>query len=217
MPDGIVQGGLLCAIADMSQTFALFSVLDAYEVWPTLDFQAVRRNQAPVLRLQPAEPVRRRRVADVCDRWAADLRRRRHPPPHRHKFGPAVGIANDRSWIVGKYTRHRWQIADIAVDHPEQRDDCGLVGRDGIKIAQGELPPCRALQRHAVILAFSCTALCRIPSLSHLGILIGASNPQAPRVSSKLTDAERHRRARIAEADAWCPRVRQFARAARVF
>jgi uncharacterized protein (TIGR00369 family) len=38
LPDGIVQGGLLCAIADMSQTFALFSMLDAYEVWPTLDF-----------------------------------------------------------------------------------------------------------------------------------------------------------------------------------
>jgi uncharacterized protein (TIGR00369 family) len=38
LPDGIVQGGLLCAIADMSQTFALFSMLDAHEVWPTLDF-----------------------------------------------------------------------------------------------------------------------------------------------------------------------------------
>jgi uncharacterized protein (TIGR00369 family) len=38
LPDGIVQGGLLCAIADMSQTFALFQMLDAPEVWPTLDF-----------------------------------------------------------------------------------------------------------------------------------------------------------------------------------
>ncbi len=38
LPDGIVQGGLLCAIADMSQTFAIFSTLDAFEIWPTLDF-----------------------------------------------------------------------------------------------------------------------------------------------------------------------------------
>jgi uncharacterized protein (TIGR00369 family) len=37
LPDGIVQGGLLCTIADQSQTFALFSMLDAHEVWPTLD------------------------------------------------------------------------------------------------------------------------------------------------------------------------------------
>jgi uncharacterized protein (TIGR00369 family) len=37
LPDGVVQGGLLCAIADMSQTFALFSMLEAHEVWPTLD------------------------------------------------------------------------------------------------------------------------------------------------------------------------------------
>jgi uncharacterized protein (TIGR00369 family) len=38
LPDGIVQGGLLGAIADMSQTMAIFSTLDAFETWPTLDF-----------------------------------------------------------------------------------------------------------------------------------------------------------------------------------
>jgi len=38
LPDGIVQGGLLCTIADLGQTFAMFTTLDAYETWPTLDF-----------------------------------------------------------------------------------------------------------------------------------------------------------------------------------
>ena len=38
LPDGIVQGGLLCTIADMSQTMAMFTTLDHFETWPTLDF-----------------------------------------------------------------------------------------------------------------------------------------------------------------------------------
>jgi len=38
LPDGIVQGGLLVTIADMSQTMAIFSTLEAFETWPTLDF-----------------------------------------------------------------------------------------------------------------------------------------------------------------------------------
>ena len=38
LPDGIIQGGLLCTVADMSQTFAIFTTLEAFETWPTLDF-----------------------------------------------------------------------------------------------------------------------------------------------------------------------------------
>ena len=38
-----------------------------------------------------------------------------------------------------KYARHRRQIADAAVDDAEQRDDRGLVGGDGIEIADDRL------------------------------------------------------------------------------
>ena len=38
LPDGIIQGGLLCAVADMSQTMAIMTTHDAFETWPTLDF-----------------------------------------------------------------------------------------------------------------------------------------------------------------------------------
>lgn len=38
LPDGIIQGGLLGVIADMSQTMALFTTHEAFETWPTLDF-----------------------------------------------------------------------------------------------------------------------------------------------------------------------------------
>jgi uncharacterized protein (TIGR00369 family) len=38
LPDGIIQGGTLCVVADMSQTMAIFTTLDAFETWPTLDF-----------------------------------------------------------------------------------------------------------------------------------------------------------------------------------
>jgi uncharacterized protein (TIGR00369 family) len=38
LPDGIIQGGLLGAVADMSQTMAIFTTLEAPETWPTLDF-----------------------------------------------------------------------------------------------------------------------------------------------------------------------------------
>ena len=38
LPDGIIQGGTLNVIADMSQTMALMTTHDAFETWPTLDF-----------------------------------------------------------------------------------------------------------------------------------------------------------------------------------
>ena len=34
-----------------------------------------------------------------------------------------------------KHTRHRRQVADVAVDDAEQRDDGGLVGGDAVEIA----------------------------------------------------------------------------------
>jgi len=32
-------------------------------------------------------------------------------------------------------TPHRRQVADVAVDNAEQRDDGGLVGRDAVEVA----------------------------------------------------------------------------------
>src|SRR4051812_23024671 len=36
---------------------------------------------------------------------------------------------------AGEDARHRRQVADVAVDNPEQRDDGGLVSGDRIKVA----------------------------------------------------------------------------------
>ena len=33
--------------------------------------------------------------------------------------------------------RHRLKVADISIDHAEQRDDRGLVGRDAVKVEHG--------------------------------------------------------------------------------
>ena len=33
-----------------------------------------------------------------------------------------------------KHTRHRRQVADVAVDDAEQRDDGGLVGGDAVEV-----------------------------------------------------------------------------------
>ena len=38
LPDGIVHGGLLCSVADVSQAMALFTTHEAFEAWSTLDF-----------------------------------------------------------------------------------------------------------------------------------------------------------------------------------
>ena len=37
--------------------------------------------------------------------------------------------------IIGKDPRHRRQVADVAVDHPKERYDRGLVGGDAVEIA----------------------------------------------------------------------------------
>jgi hypothetical protein len=36
---------------------------------------------------------------------------------------------------VGKDARHWRKVADVAIDHAEERDDGGLVGRDAVEIA----------------------------------------------------------------------------------
>ena len=46
----------------------------------------------------------------------------------------ALTLAN-----FGKHAGHRCEVADIAVDDAEQRDDRGLVGGDGIEIAHARL------------------------------------------------------------------------------
>jgi hypothetical protein len=45
-------------------------------------------------------------------------------------------LADDRSGIVRKYARHRWEVADVSIDDSEERGDGGLVGGDGIEVEQ---------------------------------------------------------------------------------
>jgi len=83
--------------------------------------------------------MRRRRVADIGHWRAACAHRWRHAPAHHGQLGPAAGVADHRGRVVGKHARHRRQIADVTVDDAEQRDDRGLVGCDGIEIADDRL------------------------------------------------------------------------------
>lgn len=65
-------------------------------------------------------------------------------------------IANDRRGMIGKDARHGSKVADIAVDHAEQRTAGFLVGRDAVEIANlSKLPRYR-----------SAVSLCYDPSLS---------------------------------------------------
>ena len=53
----------------------------------------------------------------------------------------AVGVADHRGRIVRKHARHRREVADVAVDDAEQREDGGLVGGDRVEIADVDGPP----------------------------------------------------------------------------
>jgi hypothetical protein len=68
-------------------------------------------------------------------RRPASARWRRHAPAHQYHLAAGVGVSDDRSRIIGKDARHRWQVADVAVDHAEERDDGGLVSGDAVEIA----------------------------------------------------------------------------------
>jgi hypothetical protein len=47
-----------------------------------------------------------------------------------------VGVARDRRGIVRKDAGHRRRVADVAVDHAEEREDGGLVGGDALEITR---------------------------------------------------------------------------------
>src|ERR1700677_3203789 len=97
--------------------------------------EAVKRHQAPGLRLEPSPPVGRRRIPDVGDRVAAELWRWWHTPAHHNHLAIAVVDAHHRGRIVGKYSRHRRQIADVSAHHAEKCCDGGLVRGDSVEVA----------------------------------------------------------------------------------
>ena len=97
--------------------------------------KAVGGDQTSVLRLQPAAPMRRARVADIRHRRAACPGRRRHAPTHQHHFFSVAVIANHRRRIIWKDTSHRRKVAGVSIHASEQGSDCSLVSRDRIEIA----------------------------------------------------------------------------------
>ena len=46
-----------------------------------------------------------------------------------------TGLGSHRSRIIGKDSRHWREIADVAIDDAEQRDDRGLVRGDAVEVA----------------------------------------------------------------------------------
>jgi hypothetical protein len=53
--------------------------------------------------------------------------------------GGATPQRDNRSRIVWKHAGHRRQVADVAVDDAEQRDDRGLAGGDAVEIAHSRV------------------------------------------------------------------------------
>jgi hypothetical protein len=47
---------------------------------------------------------------------------------------PLSVLTDHRSRIIWKHARHRREVADIAVDDAEQRDDRGLIGGDAVEV-----------------------------------------------------------------------------------
>ena len=97
--------------------------------------EAVEGHETAMLRPQPDAPVRRCGVANVGNRGTARARWRRHTPAHHQHLQSALAIADHGSRVIGKHARHRLKVADIAIDHAEQRDDRGLVRGDAVQIA----------------------------------------------------------------------------------
>jgi predicted metal-dependent hydrolase len=81
---------------------------------------------------QPATPMTGGCVADVGDRRTTRLWRWWHAPAHHQHLASALALADHGRGIIGKHTRHRLKVANITIDDAKQRDDRGLVGRDGI-------------------------------------------------------------------------------------
>ena len=68
------------------------------------------------------------------DGWPAKLGRRGHSPAHHSQLSLSASVAHNWGRVVGKHAWHRWQVADVSVHDPEQRDDRGLVRRDRVEI-----------------------------------------------------------------------------------
>ena len=54
--------------------------------------------------------------------------------PHRIMLN-SLPVSVLRITGIWKHARHRREVADIAVDDAEQRDDRGLVRRDAVEVA----------------------------------------------------------------------------------
>lgn len=60
-------------------------------------------------------------------------------PTHQRHLGPGLRVADHGRWIVREDAGHRLQVAHVAIDHAEEREDGGLIGGDAAEVANG--PP----------------------------------------------------------------------------
>jgi hypothetical protein len=78
-----------------------------------------QRDDAAALDAEPSRPMRRRNIADVGHAriaLAAFQReeRRRHAPARHDKLSAVGSVAEDRRQIIGKHTRQRRHVANVA-------------------------------------------------------------------------------------------------------
>src|SRR5712664_2294546 len=76
---------------------------------------------------EPAPPMRGGGVANIRDSRAAGAWWRWHSPAHPDHLALTTCVAHDWSRVIREYARHRRQVADVPIHHPEQGGDGGWV------------------------------------------------------------------------------------------
>ena len=94
-----------------------------------------------MLGFEPATPVRRRCITNVCYRRTAKLRRRRHAPAHLNQVAAFTRIADDGCFVIREDARHAWQVACAILRYAEKTPDSVLVLGYAVEIADVDGPP----------------------------------------------------------------------------
>jgi hypothetical protein len=79
----------------------------------------------------------RRCIANIGHWRTAELRSRRHAPPHLDQLATAFVIAYDWRFLIRKHARHARKIAGAVKGRTEQATYSILAFGDAVKIAHG--------------------------------------------------------------------------------
>jgi len=88
-----------------SRRFSAFPLTSIFESPVAAKAIRGKRHKTPVFGLQPAAPMRRGHVANICDGRPANFSRWRHASSHFNELPLTVVAPHDRSFSIGKHAR----------------------------------------------------------------------------------------------------------------